>query len=59
MHERMTEVEEVAKLEDLREAARAGFDALNRGAFKEFDSIDGLKDYLNAVSDEIISDVGK
>jgi|307.fasta_scaffold99140_2 antitoxin ParD1/3/4 len=33
------EVEDVAKLEALREAARIGFDALDRGAFGEFSSI--------------------
>ena len=51
--------EDAAKLEVLREAAGAGFDALDRGEFKEFDSIDDLQAYLNGVSEEVISRVGE
>ena len=47
--------EEAAKLEGLREAAQAGFGAIDRGAFKEFDSIEELQNYLNGVSEKIIS----
>jgi antitoxin ParD1/3/4 len=47
--------EEAAKLEGLREAAQAGFDALDRGAFKEFGSVEELQAYLNGVSEKIIS----
>jgi antitoxin ParD1/3/4 len=47
--------EEAARLEGLREAAQAGFDALDRGAFKEFDSVEELQAYLNDVSEKIIS----
>lgn len=40
--------DEATKLEGLKEAAQIGFSALDRGAFKEFDNIDQLQDYLNA-----------
>jgi antitoxin ParD1/3/4 len=46
---------EATKLEGLREAAQVGFGALDRGAFKEFDSIEELQNYLNGVSEKIIS----
>jgi antitoxin ParD1/3/4 len=52
------EVEEAAKLKVLRKAAGTGFGALDRGEFKEFDSLDDLQAYLNAVSEKIISGVG-
>ena len=52
------EAEDAAKLKVLRKAAGAGFEALDRGEFKEFDSIDDLQAYLNAVSEKIISGVG-
>jgi antitoxin ParD1/3/4 len=47
--------EEATKLEGLREAAETGFSALDHGAFKEFDSIEELQNYLNGVSEKIIS----
>jgi antitoxin ParD1/3/4 len=43
----------------LREAVGVGFGALDRGEFKEFDSIDDLQAYLNGVSEEVISRVGE
>jgi antitoxin ParD1/3/4 len=49
------EAEDAAKLKVLREAARVGFDALDRGEFKEFDSIRDLETYLNDLSEKIIS----
>jgi antitoxin ParD1/3/4 len=49
------EAEEAAKLEVLREAARVGFGALDRGEFKELDSIDDLRAYLNDLSEKVIS----
>jgi antitoxin ParD1/3/4 len=49
------EAEDAARLQVLRKAARAGFRALDRGEFKEFDSTDDLQAYLNAVSEKIIS----
>lgn len=53
------EAEDAAKLKLLRKAARDGFDALDRGAFREFDSVDELRGHLNAVSDQIISGASK
>jgi antitoxin ParD1/3/4 len=52
------EAEDATKLKALRKAASTGFDALDRGEFKEFDSIDNLRAYLNAVSEKIISGAG-
>jgi len=53
------EAEDAAKLKALRKAATAGFDALDRGEFKEFDSIDDLRAYLNAISEKIVSGAGE
>jgi antitoxin ParD1/3/4 len=44
------EAEDTAKLEVLREAADVGFGALDRGEFKEFDTIDDLQRYLTGLS---------
>src|SRR5258707_8459884 len=52
------EAEDAAKLEALREAAGVGFGALDRGEFKEFDSIDDLQAYLNGLSEKVISGAG-
>ena len=49
------EAEDVAKLEVLREAAGVGFGALDRGEFKEFDTVDDLQAYLNDLSERVIS----
>jgi antitoxin ParD1/3/4 len=49
------EAEEAAKLEVLREAARVGFGALDRGEFKELDSIGDLRAYLKELSEKVIS----
>jgi antitoxin ParD1/3/4 len=53
------EAEDRAKLEALREAARAGFEALDRGEFKEFESINDLQAYLKDLSGKVISGAGK
>jgi antitoxin ParD1/3/4 len=53
------EAEDAAKLEVLREAAKVGFGAFDRGEFREFDSIDDLKAYLNDLSDKVISGTGE
>ena len=53
------EAKDAAKLKALRKAAGAGFNALDRGEFKAFDSIDDLQAYLNSVSDKIISGTGE
>jgi antitoxin ParD1/3/4 len=46
--------EDAAKLERLREAARAGFGAIDNGEFKEFGSVDDLQAYLNDLSEKVI-----
>jgi antitoxin ParD1/3/4 len=43
-----------AKLKALREAARLGFDALDRGEFKEFSDVGELERYLRNLSDQVI-----
>lgn len=53
------EAEDTAKLKILRKAAGAGFGALDRGEFKEFDTVDELQAYLNALSEKIISGTGE
>ena len=53
------EAEDATKLTALREAARVGAAALDRGEFKEFDNIDDLESYLNDLSEKIISKSGK
>jgi antitoxin ParD1/3/4 len=49
------EAEDTPKLEGLREAADVGFGALDRGEFKEFDTIDDLQRYLTGLSKQVIS----
>jgi antitoxin ParD1/3/4 len=53
------EAEDAAKLEVLRQAAAVGFGALDRGEFREFDSIDDLQAYLNGLSEKVISGAGE
>ena len=47
------EAEDKAKLKVLRQAASAGFGALDRGEFKEFDSVADLQAYLHDLSEKI------
>jgi antitoxin ParD1/3/4 len=49
------EAEDAAKLDVLREAARVGVTALDRGEFKEFEDIRDLQAYLNDLSEKVIS----
>lgn len=49
------EAEDVTKLKVLREAARAGVAALDRGEFKEFQDIEDLQAYLSDLSEKVIS----
>lgn len=49
------EAEDTAKLAALREAVQIGFDALDRGEFKEFESFAELETYLTRLSEKIIS----
>jgi antitoxin ParD1/3/4 len=53
------EAEDAAKLAALREAARIGFAALDRGEFKEFGSVDDLKSYLRDLSEQVIFEAGE
>jgi antitoxin ParD1/3/4 len=49
------EAEDKGKLKALRAAARIGVSALDRGEFKEFESIQDLQAYLNDLSEKVIS----
>ena len=49
------EAEDVSKLKALRDAARVGVEALDRGEFKEFESIKDLQAYLNDLAEKVIS----
>ena len=53
------EAHEKRKLEALREAARLGFGAIDRGEFKEFDDVSDLEDYLNKLGEQVISKAAK
>jgi antitoxin ParD1/3/4 len=53
------EAQEMAKLKALREAARLGFGALDRGEFNEFDNSGDLERYLHDLSEEVISKSAK
>jgi antitoxin ParD1/3/4 len=49
------EAEDASKLKALRAAARIGVSALDRGEFKEFESMEDLHAYLNDLSEKVIS----
>jgi len=49
------EAEDASKLTALREAARIGVTALDRGEFKEFKNIEDLQAYLNDLSERVVS----
>jgi antitoxin ParD1/3/4 len=51
--------EDAAKLKVLREAARVGVAAFERGEFREFETIDDLQTYLNELSEKVISRTGE
>jgi antitoxin ParD1/3/4 len=53
------EAEDATKLKALREAARIGTAALDRGEFKEFEDINDLQSYLNDLSEKVISKSGR
>jgi antitoxin ParD1/3/4 len=53
------QAEEATKLKALREAARIGIAALDRGEFKEFADIEDLQTYLNELSEKVISRTNK
>lgn len=47
------EAEDKAKLEWLRAAAKKGFDAIDRGEARTFDSVDDLADFIDQIGEEI------
>ena len=49
------EAENASRLAALRQAARVGIDALDRGAFKEFETPEDLQAFLNDLSEKVIS----
>jgi antitoxin ParD1/3/4 len=49
------EAEATRKLKALRAAARAGAEALDRGQFKEFESIEDLQAYLDDLTAKVIA----
>jgi antitoxin ParD1/3/4 len=51
--------EDATKLKVLREAARVGVAALERGEFKEFENIEDLEAYLTDLSEKVISRAGE
>jgi antitoxin ParD1/3/4 len=53
------EAEDAAKLKALRHAARVGWNALDRGELREFDSIDDLRAYLGDISEKVISNASE
>jgi antitoxin ParD1/3/4 len=53
------EAEGGTKLKALRDAARVGMAALDRGKFKKFDDIEDLQSYLNDLSEKVISKSGR
>jgi antitoxin ParD1/3/4 len=50
------QLEEAAKLDALRAAARVGIAALERGDFKKLADTDALVAHLNTVADTVLSD---
>jgi hypothetical protein len=48
--------DEAEKLQRLREAIQVGIDAIARGEFTEFESMDDLERHLNAPADKAISE---
>ena len=49
------QAEEASRLKALREAARIGVAALDRGDFKEFENSEDLQTYLNELTEKVIS----
>ena len=49
------EIERSEKRDALRVAARVGFEALDRGEFKEFANMDDLEAYLHDLGEGVIS----
>ena len=53
------EAEDAGKLQALQAAVRVGVSALDRGEFKDFDTIEDLQHYLNGLSEKIITRAGE
>jgi len=51
------ESRESARLKALQEAARVGFADLDEGRYEEFESVDGLADYLHDLSERALARV--
>lgn len=51
-----TDNNEAEKLQRLRDAVQVGIDAIERGEFMEFESMEDLERHLNAIADKAISD---
>jgi antitoxin ParD1/3/4 len=49
------EAEDAARLIALREAARSGLEAIERGEYEEFDDFDELKNFLDDVAEQAIA----
>ena len=47
--------DEANKLQRLREAVQVGIDAIERGEFLEFESMDDLERHLNALADKALA----
>jgi antitoxin ParD1/3/4 len=50
-----TDNDEARKLQRLREAVQVGIDAIERGEFTQFESMDDLERHLNAVADKALA----
>ena len=53
------ESEEIEKLQALHAAARAGCDAIDRGQFMEFESVEDLQAYLDDLADRVIAGIAE
>ena len=52
------QLEEAARLEALRGAARVGLDGLERGDFREFGGVEAMVGHLEGVADAVIGESG-
>jgi antitoxin ParD1/3/4 len=50
-----TDNDEARKLQRLQEAVRVGIDAIERGEFTQFESMDDLERHLNAVAEKALA----
>jgi len=45
------------KLQAMRAAVQEGIDAIDRGEYREFESVDELNAYLSKIADEVIEEI--